>query len=154
MARAPFQILVLPYRKTGDTWEFAVFSRSKRTCWQGIAGGGEEGESPLDAAKREAYEEAGISGACPLMPLQAFCTIPVYFFQDEGTWDHSLYVVPEHSFGVDCTGQHVVLSEEHNAVEWVCYTEAHARFTYDSNRTALWELNQRLQGRGPRDEAA
>ena len=150
MPRAPFQILVLPYRKKENTLEFAVFRRSDYFCWQGVAGGGEDDETPLEAARREAFEEASISGACAFIQLQAMCTVPVTFFQDGGTWDPALYVVPEHSFGADCTGQALVLSHEHDAVEWLPYEEASARLTYDSNRTALWELNQRLLGRGPR----
>lgn len=153
MPRAPFQILVLPYRKTRDALEFAVLRRSDYLCWQGIAGGGEDSETPLKAAKREASEEAGISGACYFLPLQASCTLPVLLFEDNGTWDPALYVVPEHSFGADCTGQTPVLSQEHDTLEWLPYAEAHARLTYDSNRTALWELNLRLLGLRPRDGA-
>lgn len=129
-----------------------MFSRSDYSCHQGIAGGGEDDGIPIAAARREAFEEAGISDASRFIPLQATCTIPVTFFQDSGTWDRTLYVVPEHSFGVDCTGQEIILSDEHSAVEWLCYAEAWARFTYDSNKTALWELNQRLCGLEPRDE--
>ena len=46
MARAPFQVLVLPYRcnPAGDI-DYAIFSRSDDSCWQGIAGGGEDIES-------------------------------------------------------------------------------------------------------------
>jgi dATP pyrophosphohydrolase len=150
MPRAPFQVLILPYRKTAEALEFAVFRRSDYSCWQGIAGGGEDDETPLEAAKREAWEEAGIAGASDFTTLQAACTVPVTFFQANGTWDKSLYVVPEHSFGVDATGQTLVLSYEHEALEWLSYTEAYARFTYESNRTTLWELNQRLSGLGPR----
>ena len=152
MPRAPFQILVLPYRKTAEAFEFAVLRRSDYDCWQGIAGGGENGETPTEAARREAFEEAGVSSTCRFIPLQASCTVPVAFFQDSGAWDPALYVIPEHSFGVDCTGQTLSLSDEHDAVEWLPYAEARARFTYDSNRTALWELNRRLLGLGPRGE--
>lgn len=150
MPRAPFQVLVLPYRRTPNALEFAVLRRRDNSCWQGIAGGGEDDEAPLEAAKREAWEEAGIAGGCEFTPLQASSTVPVTFFQDSGAWDPALYVVPEHSFGVDCTDRALVLSDEHDAVEWLPYAEASARFTYDSNQTALWELNQRLLGLGPR----
>ena len=40
MARAPFQILVFPYRRRGDKFEFALFRRADDGYWQGIAGGG------------------------------------------------------------------------------------------------------------------
>ena len=137
-----------------EALEFAVFRRSDYFCWQGIAGGGEDNETAWEAAQREAFEEAGISGAFYFMPLQASCTVPVTFFQDDGTWDPALYVVPEYSFGADCAGQTLMLSSEHVVMEWLPYKEAHARFTYDSNRTALWELNQRLLGLRPRQKSA
>ena len=61
MARAPFQVLVFPYRYTPEEEiEYAVFFRiSPRYggVWQAIAGGGEDDETPLEAAKREAFEE-------------------------------------------------------------------------------------------------
>ncbi len=151
MPRAPFQILVLPYRETECGLEFAVFSRSDYACRQGIAGGGEDYESPLKATKRESFEEAGIPVDACFMPLQATCSVPVCNFEDGGAWEKSLYVISEYSFGVDCTNVQLVLSAEHEMFEWLSYEKAHARLTYDSNRTALWELNLRLNGRGPRE---
>ena len=55
MSRAPFQVLALPYRITSDSVIlYALFKREPSTgsYWQGIAGGGENSESPLEAAKR------------------------------------------------------------------------------------------------------
>ena len=61
MARAPFQVLVYPYRKIDDNeYEYALLKRSDAGWWQAIAGGGEDDETPIETAKREAYEEAGI----------------------------------------------------------------------------------------------
>ena len=37
-----------------------------------------------------------------------------------------------------------------SAFAWLDYETALGLLTYDSNRTALWELNQRLLGLGPR----
>ena len=36
------------------------------------------------------------------------------------------------------------LSQEHTEYEWVDYKTALKRLRYDSNKTALWELNERL----------
>ena len=36
------------------------------------------------------------------------------------------------------------LSNEHNGFEWLTYDEAITRLTWDSNKTALYELNCRL----------
>ena len=58
MARAPFQVLVLPFRRTGGGGvEFAVLRRRDLGLWQGVAGGGEDGEAPGQAAVREASED-------------------------------------------------------------------------------------------------
>ena len=125
-------------------------NRADDDCWLGIAGGGEGHETPLEAAKREAQEEAGIPAEARFMELEAVCSVPVYLFRGEGAWGDALYVIPEYSFGVDCTGRRVVLSDEHADLRWLPYGEARERLTYDSNRTALWELHQKLRGLGPR----
>ena len=51
MPRAPFQVLVLPFRETDDgSIEYALFHRKDMDIWQWIAGGGEGEEIPLDAS--------------------------------------------------------------------------------------------------------
>ena len=55
MSRAPFQVLVLPYKITPDNEIlYAVLKRESSTggYWQGNAGGGENGESPLEAGEK------------------------------------------------------------------------------------------------------
>jgi dATP pyrophosphohydrolase len=54
--RALFQILAIPYRRFNGIPEFCVFHRADFDQWQFIAGGGEDNESPLQAAKREISE--------------------------------------------------------------------------------------------------
>jgi dihydroneopterin triphosphate diphosphatase len=62
MARAPFNVLVIPYRRVaGAICEYAVFRRAGSLTRQFIAGGGENDEKPMVAARREALEEAGIA---------------------------------------------------------------------------------------------
>ena len=58
--RAPFQVLIIPYRKTADGLRFCVFHRSDRDIWQFVSGGGEDDEAPPEAARRELFEETGI----------------------------------------------------------------------------------------------
>jgi len=43
------------------------------------------------------------------------------------------------------TGTGIRLSHEHAQMKWASYDEAHALLRYDSNKTALWELAQRLR---------
>ncbi len=51
--RAPFQVLVFPYRQRGEEIELLIGRRAQEGYWQGIAGGGEDNESLLAATIRE-----------------------------------------------------------------------------------------------------
>ena len=54
MARAPFNVLVFPYRHVDhDQFEYALFKRSDAGFWQGVSGGGEDDETPLQTAREK-----------------------------------------------------------------------------------------------------
>ena len=151
MARAPFQVLVYPYHRSRlGRWEYALFKRSDAGFWQGIAGGGEDGETPHQAAKREAYEEAGIPANSTFLPLDTVASVPVTAFKDSSLWGEDVYVIPQYGFGVLVEESPIVLSHEHIEFAWLPYKEAHHLVQYDGNKTALWELDTRLRGQGPR----
>ena len=145
MARAPIQTLVIPYRRHKDCeWEFAVLHREDEDAWQFIAGGAEEGESPAQAAQREAYEEAGVPQSLSLRKLDSLASIPRLAFPQATHWPHTLYVVPEYSFAVNVGSANLSLSCEHRDLRWLRYEEALHLLKWDSNRVALWELHERL----------
>lgn len=147
MARAPFQVLVLPFRTiVQGQWEFAAFQRSDDQVWQGIAGGGEAGETPAQAALREAMEEAGLPATVPFYCLDSISSIPVCHFPARREWPADLLVIPEHAFAADCSGIVLHLSDEHTRQVWEPYEGILARLRWDSNKTALWELRERLRG--------
>jgi dATP pyrophosphohydrolase len=147
MPRLPINVLVLPFRETMEGGlEYAVFRRADvADVWQAVAGGVESGESPQTAALRELAEETGLTDAA-LVALDAHATVPASFFRaHRAEWGPEVYVVRELAFGARvAAGCEIVLSHEHGEVCWMAYEEAAARLRYDSNRTALWELNARL----------
>jgi dATP pyrophosphohydrolase len=144
--RAPFQVLVLLFRRTGSgVCEFAVLCRSDDGCWQGVAGGGENEETPAQAARREVAEETGISPTAPLYRLTMADHVPVRTFSARHEWPLDTYVIPQHFFACDATGAETRLSDEHSELRWLRTDEAEAILRYDDNRTALWELSQRLE---------
>ena len=113
-----------------------------------MAGDAEQGESATEAARREMREEAGIPSAAPLLPLDAKASVPVTEFHERDHWGPGRYVVTEHAFGVLLEdGQAITLSSEHTEFRWLPYEDALALLRWDSNRTALWELNERLRRR-------
>lgn len=145
MPRAPLQILVLPFRRNKNgNFEFAVFKRSDEVFWQGIAGGGEDNETPVEAAKRETFEETRIPVDSKFYPLQFKGNVPVNAFAYRKFWPKDLYVIPEYYFAVECDGIEIVISHEHTEYKWALYDEAVSLLKWDSNKNALWELNERL----------
>lgn len=145
MARAAFQVLVIPFRVDADGEpRYLLFKRADENVWQWIAGGGEESEEPEQAARREALEEACIPQDARLTRLDSVASIPAIHFADRHLWGDDVYVIPEYSFGVEAQGEEVCLSGEHSACEWLDYEAARSRLQWDSNRTALWELHNRL----------
>lgn len=152
MTRAPFQVLVYPYRQVGDkAFRYALLKRSDLGFWQAITGGGEGSETPLEAARREAYEETGIPPDSAFLQLDTVEPIPVTAFKDSHVWGEDVYVIPQYCFGVRVEDERLCLSHEHTAYRWPGYEEAQGLLKYDGDKTALWELDRRLRGRGPRD---
>ncbi|MDE0299869.1 MAG: NUDIX pyrophosphatase [Candidatus Poribacteria bacterium] len=147
MSRAPFQVLVLPYRiMTDNKILYAVFRRESSTggYWQGVAGGGENSESPLEAAKRETYEEAGIDPSNEYMKLDSYAMVPVANVCGF-RWGDDVLVIPEYCFGVRVGEEQLQLSYEHTKYKWLSYGHAMEILHWDSNKSALWELNFRVQ---------
>jgi dATP pyrophosphohydrolase len=150
--RAPFQVLILPYRQVGDSeYEYAILRRADEGYWQFVAGSGEVGETPLEAARRETYEEIGLPANATFLQLDTVSSVPVTEFKDSHLWGDNLYVIPQYFFGVLAGDHQIVLSHEHTEYRWVSYTDANRSLKYDDNKTALWELNHKLKGLNPRD---
>lgn len=142
--RAPFQILAIPYRITKNGIEYCVLHRADHDQWQFVAGGGEDDETPLNAARREIFEESGITVG-DIISLDSICSIPIDIFPQRYlyNWPSEMYVVPEYSFGFECN-EEMILSDEHTECKWLNYENAYSKLKWDSNRTALYELNCRL----------
>ncbi|WP_186036539.1 NUDIX domain-containing protein [Burkholderia gladioli] len=142
--RAQFQVLAIPYRIGNKGITFAALKRSDDGHWQGVAGGGEVGETPLQAAIRECREEVGLGSRNTVRRLKSQASIPVAHFTDREHWPADVFVIPEYCFGLDCTGKDLILSREHVDVRWGTYRAINTLLRWDSNKTALWELNCRF----------
>jgi len=141
--RAPFQVLVLPWRRRAPSLEVAVLHRADYDVWQFISGGGEDGESLDEAARREGFEEGGIPGDAPYLSLASIATLPACWFRAWATWPADVLVIPEHAFAVE-VDRELQLSAEHRALRWCTVAEAMELLRFDSNKHALWELHERI----------
>ena len=146
MARQPIQVHIFLYRQNGAEYEYAIFNRSDMPeCWQGVCGGLEDAETIWEGAKRELYEEAGISGDFPLYKLESVSYLPDEIFSTKARsiWGKDIVVIPMYFFAMPFEGE-IHLSEEHSAVEWLPYREAYDRILFKDQKIALYELKERL----------
>lgn len=147
MARQPIQVHIYLYKKNKNmTYEFAIFQRADNDLWwQGICGGVEENESLEMSARREIFEEAGIDEKLPLYPLESKSYLPVYIFSDkiQKIWGKDRVVVPMYFFAMPYDGP-ITLSDEHSDVKWLSYEAAESLVYFHDQKTALWELKERL----------
>lgn len=141
--RAPFQVLVVPFRMIGDHPEYLLMRRADLGVWQWVAGGGEDVETPREAARRELEEETGYLQEPT--ELDSRSAIPVIDVCGSLAYGVKRPILMEFAFAAEVTFTAVRISEEHTEVAWLTYEEARSRLNWDSNRTALWETNFRIE---------
>ena len=140
--RQPYNVLIIPYRVENNLVEYLIAKRSDIEIWQAISGGGEIGEAIIDSAKRELKEETGLTGE-DWIQLDSICMLRKTMFKEHEYWQEHPHVIPEYSFGVRVRSE-PVLSKEHTEYKWCSEQEAIKLLKFDSNKTALWELNRRI----------
>jgi len=140
--RKPTQILIFLYRKTKTTYEYCIFKRKKEQFYQAISGGVENNETLIETVKRELKEEIGVE-TNKIYKLSTISSIPKIDIIKENIWNN-VYVIKEYTFAIEINNEKIILSQEHEKYEWLNYEEAYKKLKYDSNKTSLWELNERL----------
>ncbi len=143
--RLPKQVLIIPYRIKDENIEYCIFKRNDLKIWQFIAGGAEDfDENIIASAKRELFEETGIKDV-ELEQLEITTKIPVVNVVKDFIWGEDIFYSEEFAFAVNIEGKNIVLSSEHEEYKWVDYNDARAELKYDSNKSALWEINEKLE---------
>ena len=102
------------------------------------------GEKPIETAKREAHEEGMVSKELDYIRLSSMATIPVISICGF-KWGEKIAVIPEFAFGVELSSREMKISKEHTEYQWFNFKDAIDKLEYDSNKTALWEMNYRLE---------
>lgn len=148
MSRAPYNVLVLPYYIYENNVEYCIFKRADMNIWQFIAGGGEDDEEPRTAAIRESLEEASISPNSNYRQLVSMGYVSVENFSEKvrQTWGEKS-VIPVFTFSVNLDKKDIVISDEHTEFKWCSYTKARERLYFDLDKTALYELNEKIKKR-------
>ena len=143
--RAPYQVLVIPFYSDGSQVLFACLTRSDQGYIQFVAGGGEQGEQPIEAAARELAEETGLMSAGRIKTLTSMAVLQVDYVCGR-LWGDDVILIPEFAFAarIDSPAQ-TRLSSEHSRCDWLPYQEARAALRWESNRKALLELHEALE---------
>ncbi len=145
--REPYQILSIPYRIIDGTPLFLILHRTESDYWQFIAGGGENGETPLYAAIRETFEEIGVESS-NIHQLESVAYVPAEVIAENRRqhWDKNIFVIPEYSFAFECDSE-PILSNEHTEYKWLIYDKARKLLKWDSNKVAMYEIKCILENR-------
>ncbi len=140
--RLPYQVLIIPYKKFSQEFKFLALKRSDFGFWQWVSGGGEtEDKNIINTVARETKEEIDVFVDLEkIIKLESRNTI----FEDEPLKykNVNITVIPEYSFGVEIREEKIKISKEHKEYKWVTKEEAGGLLKYDSNKTALWELDK------------
>ena len=140
--RAPFQVIVLPYTIQNGELMVLIGKRADNDYWQTISGGGENDETPIEAAKRELVEETSLEGK-DWFQLDSMCMLPKKYYLGHESWGKEIFVIPEYAFIAKCS-KNETISDEHSELKWCSVSETESLLKYDSNKIALWETCQRL----------
>lgn len=141
MARAPYNVLVIPYYIEDGEIKYCIMLREDMKVWQFVAGGGEDDESPIIAAKRETFEETGIREFKSFQLLETKTYVPTRYFKNAKELWGNKYVIPVHCFSVETFNKDIVMSKEHLDCKWVTHEEAESLLHFDVDKTCIYELD-------------
>ncbi len=116
-------------------------NKIKGDVWDFPKGNIEPGEKPLEAAKREVYEETGLEG---MDYLEGFKKTIRVFYQWQG--EKRLKFIT--FFVARSSKEHVKISFEHNAFIWLPYAEAIKRLTFKNSKELIKEVDEFLHAQG------
>ena len=122
-------------RPVGAGFEFLVLRRSgggrSRGAWEVVHGHLEVGESPVDGARRELLEETGLAPAA----LYNLSRVESFYLHRED----AVAVIPAFVAFVPAAAE-PVLSDEHDAAEWLSADLARSRLAWPRSRRALDDI--------------
>ena len=126
------------FRRRNGNIEYLMLKRlsTRGDFWQPMTGGVEEGETTLDALKREIREETGIVNIRKIIE-----NLHVFGFQRP-----KVGFVKEYAYGVEIGSddQITIDCKEHSEFKWCSYEEALRLLKWDDNKIALKNLHALL----------
>ena len=130
--RLPIQVEAILFRRKNGRTKYLLLRRTpeREGFWQPVTGGVGEGETRIDALKREVTEETGIKGILGIIE-----GIHYFEFSDP-------YLNKEYVYGEVSADEKVVIDEkEHSEFRWCSLQETLRLMKWKENKEALKKLN-------------
>jgi 8-oxo-dGTP pyrophosphatase MutT (NUDIX family) len=129
-------------KKEGKTYYLLLHypkgARTESPYWDFPKGHLEKGESPEEAAKREALEETGLAD---LEFVSGFKEVIKYFFQIKGDLILKFVVF----YLCQTKKEEIMISDEHCGYQWLPYEEALKELKFDNAKRSLKKAKDFLQ---------
>ena len=138
MKKIPISVLIIVYTKNKNI--LLLNKKGKDSMWQSITGSLQINEKPLDAAKRELFEETGI------VSNNIIDCKKEHIFEIYEMWRH------KYEDGITHNTEHVFKlelddiidikldSDEHDSFEWASRVKAAEKVFSHTNRQAIFDL--------------
>jgi len=146
MPNTPYKVFIIPFRKQDfKNFKYMLFRKKSEKYWQYIDGIGKSNILPIKVAKRSAFKKICIPIVTDYFLLKTIVLFPAHFIADYiDYYDKGQYVIPGYYFAVDCTHIEITLSSDDVEYMWIDFEQGCGLLQADSDKTAFWELNERL----------
>ena len=142
LMRLPVQVQGILFRKINREIQYLLLKTTpeREDFWQPVTGGLEEGETKVEALKREVWEETGIKNVVGIIEnVDCFEYSDAHFIKG---YDF----IKEYVFGVEVDSNEKIAidGKEHSQFRWCSFQEALELLKWDENKKALLRLNEVL----------
>ena len=145
--RRPEKVLVYLYRRIPrQEIEYLLLQRRHSQAghiWQTVVGTARWGEELVEAARREVFEETGLTRLRGITAIGyafsfVFCLPP----EEKSSYAPGVTTIRNVVFAAEAMGsQSISLSEEHSTFGWFPYAEAVSKIHWSEDREALIRLH-------------
>jgi len=137
--RLPTQVEAIVFRRNGDHIEYLMLRRvpERNGFWQPVTGGLEEGETRIEALRREIFEEIRVKNLIRIIKN-------LYRFEFFDPHPNQEYV-----YGVEISPRETIVldGEEHCEYKWCRLQEALRLLHWKENKEAVKRLDKVLKQR-------
>jgi len=140
--RLPIQVQAILFRESNEKIQYLVMKRTleREGFWQPVTGGLQEGETRVEALRREVLEETRIKDFVRIIE-------DVHYFEYSGPhFVKGFDFIKEYVFGVEISSTEKVVLDgsEHSEFRWCNLQEALGLLKWKENKEALSRLNEVL----------